>query len=408
MLDVATLRKQFPALNRTVAGRTPVYLDGPGGTQVPGRVLDAMVRYLTESNANHGGVFSTSRESDRILDEAQRSVADFLNATAPEEIVFGQNMTSLTFHLSRSIGRTWRPGERVVVTRLDHDANVRPWVLAARDAGAEAHFVDIRPADCTLDLDQVHDALRPGVKLLAVTCASNAVGTMNDVRKLVEMGHRAGALVFLDAVHYAPHGPIDVEAWGCDFLACSAYKFFGPHVGILWGRRELLETLEPYKVRPATDAVPGRWMTGTQNHEGIAGVAAAIEYLADIGAGSERRSRLRSAMERIRDCERELSQRLLSGLMERERFQVRGLTRPEDLARRTPTFAVTARDRTPRQMAEYLAGHEIYTWDGNFYAVELTEHPGVNAPDGLLRLGLVHYNTAAEIDRLLECLDRMP
>jgi cysteine desulfurase family protein (TIGR01976 family) len=408
MFDVAALRKQFPALGRKFAGRTPIYLDGPGGTQVPARVIEAMVRYLTDSNANHGGVFSTSRASDAITDDAHRAVADFLNAPSADEIAFGQNMTSLTFHLSRAIARTLRPGDEILVTRLDHDANVRPWVLAARDAGATARFVDIRPADCTLDLDDLARQLGPRVRLLAVTCASNAVGTVNDVRTLSHMAHDAGALVFLDAVHYAPHGPIDVQGCGCDFLACSAYKFFGPHVGILWGRRELMQGLETYKVRPAPDTLPGRWMTGTQNHEGLAGVAAAIEYLAQMGSGDGRRAKLRSAMERIQAYERELSQRFLAGLARRPRFRLRGLTRPEDVARRTPTFSLTADDRTPRQMAEHLARHEIYAWDGDFYAAELVAHPGVNAPEGLLRLGLVHYNTADEIDALLDCLDQLP
>jgi cysteine desulfurase family protein (TIGR01976 family) len=408
MLDALTLRQQFPALRRSVAGRTPIYLDGPGGTQVPVRVIDSMVRYLSESNANHGGVFSTSRASDQITDEAHRAVGDFLNAPSSETVVFGQNMTSLTFHISRSIGRTWRPGDQVLVTRLDHDADVRPWVLAARDAGAEIRFVDFRREDCTLDVDDFKRQLGPRVKLLAVTCASNAVGSVNDVRMLTRLAHHAGALVFLDAVHYAPHGPIDVQEWGCDFLACSAYKFFGPHVGILWGRREWMERLEPYKVRPAPDSVPGRWMTGTQNHEGLAGVLAAVDYLASLGNGATRRERLRDAMEQIRSYEQTLARQLLTGLAGRGRFRVWGRTRLEDVGQRTPTFALTAADRSPRQIAEHLARHEIYAWDGDFYATELVEGLGSDAPGGLLRLGLVHYNTAAEIEALLNCLDSLP
>lgn len=408
MLDVVSLRSHFPALRRTVAGRTPIYLDGPGGTQVPEGVLEAMVRYLTESNANHGGVFSTSRASDAVTDEAHRAVADLLNAESPDEVVFGQNMTSLTFHLSRSVARTLRPGDQVVVTRLDHDANVRPWALAARDAGAEVRFVDIRTSDCTLDLDDFRRQLGPRVRLVAVTCASNAVGSVNDVRALTEAAHAAGALVFLDAVHYAPHGPIDVREWGCDFLGCSAYKFFGPHVGILWGRREHMGRLEPYKVRPAPDTLPGRWMTGTQNHEGLAGVVAAIDYLAGLGSGNGRRERLRDAMGRIRAYEQGLSRHLLAGLAERQRFRVWGRTRPDEVGGRTPTFALTAADRTPRQMAEHLARHEIYAWDGDFYAAELVQRLGADVPHGLLRLGLVHYNTVSEIDTLLRCLDSLP
>ena len=408
MLDVASLRKQYPALQRTVAGRAPIFLDGPGGTQVPERVIDAMVRYFKESNANHGGVFSTSQASDKILDDAHRAVADLLNARSPDEIIFGQNMTSLTLHFSRSIARELRPGDRVLVTRLDHDANVSPWLLAARDAGAEVRFVDLRPEDCTLDVDGLKELLTGRVRLLAVTCASNAVGTINDVKNLCRLARDAGALVYLDAVHYAPHGLIDVQDWGCDFLACSAYKFFGPHVGILWGRRELMEKLTPYKIRPAPDSLPGRWMTGTQNHEGLAGVAAAVDYLAEMGSGANRRDKLCSAMKRIAAYEVQLSTHLITGLLQRPRFRIRGLTRTQDMARRTPTVSFTATDRTPKQMAEHLARHEIYAWDGNFYALEIVDHPAIKAPDGLLRLGLVHYNTAAEIDQLFRCLDTLP
>jgi cysteine desulfurase family protein (TIGR01976 family) len=407
MLDATSLRRQFPSLQRTVNGRTPVFLDGPGGTQVPQRVIDALVHYLTTCNANHGGVFTTSRESDRVLHEAHAAAADLLNAPSPDEIAFGANMTTLTLHLSRSLGKTWGPGDRVLVTRLDHDANVRPWALAARDAGAEVDFLDFRPEDCTLDLDDLARRLGPRVRLVAVGCASNAVGTVNDVRRVAQLAHDAGALVFLDAVHYAPHGPIDVQEWGCDFLACSAYKFFGPHVGLLWGRRELLEALPAYKLRPASEALPDRWMTGTQNHEGLAGVVAAVDYLADLGTGATRRERLRTAMEAIRAYERELARRLLAGLAERPRFRVLGLTRPDALERRVPTVALTA-DRTPEEMARHLAGREIYAWNGNMYALELSERLGLEGRGGFLRLGLVHYNTAEEVDRTLRALDELP
>lgn len=413
MLDLLSIRSQFPALQRSVAGRQPIYLDGPGGTQVPRVVIDAMVHYLTEANANQDGSFSTSRETDEIIDAAHRAVADLLNAPSPDEVIFGQNMTSLTFQLSRSIQRTLKPGDRVLVTRLDHDANVRPWALAARDAGAEVGFVDIHAEDCTLDWEDFRRQLGPKVKMVAVGCASNAVGTMNDVQSICKLAHDAGALVFVDAVHYAPHGPIDVQAWGCDFLACSAYKFFGPHVGILWGKREWLERLDVYKVEPASDALPGRWMTGTQNHEGLAGVAAAIDYLATLGVAitgetASHRRRLEAAMQAIREYERDLSQRMLAGLAQRPRFRVWGLTDPAALARRTPTFSLTAANSTPREMAEHLARHEIYSWHGNFYAHELVKRLGAAPPHGLLRLGLVHYNTANEVDRLMHCLDELP
>lgn len=410
MLDVPSLRRQFPALNRPRGGSTPVFLDGPGGTQTPQSVLDALLRYLTECNANHGGAFATSVESDAVLAEAHRAVADLLNAPSPDEIVFGANMTTLTFHLSRSLARTWRAGDEVVVTRLDHDANVSPWVLAARDAGATVQYVDIRPGDCTLNEDDLVRRLGPRTRLLALGCASNAVGTLNAVKRAAELAHHYGASVFLDAVHYAPHGPIDVQDWGCDFLACSAYKFFGPHVGILWGRRQLLEELPAYKVRPAADSLPDRWMIGTQNHEGIAGVTAAVNYLADIagpGSTADRRSRLRVAMRSIWEYEAVLAARLLRGLAERPRFTVWGITDPARFDRRVPTVSITAKDRTPQQIAEHLAARQIYSWHGNFYALELTERLGLEHRGGLLRLGLVHYNTSDEVDRLLEALDEL-
>jgi cysteine desulfurase family protein (TIGR01976 family) len=415
MFDVHSLRRQFPALERQVNGQTPIFLDGPGGTQVPRRVIDAVADYLGRCNANHGGVFTTSRESDRILHDAHVAVADLLNAPSPDEIVFGQNMTSLTLHLSRAFAKTLKPGDQVLVTRLDHDANVSPWLLAARDAGADTAFVDIHPEDCTLDLDDLGRKLTPRTRLLAVTCASNAVGTINDVQTITRLAHEAGALVFLDAVHYAPHGPIDVQAWDCDFLACSAYKFFGPHVGALWGRKELLATLPAHKVRPAPGTLPDRWMTGTQNHEGLAGVAAAIDYLATLDAGtafekrflalSGRRLRLHANLAAIQAYEAVLARQLLAGLAGLTRFKVWGITQPERFAERVPTISVTDAKSTPLQLAEQLARREIYVWNGNLYALNLCERLGLEERGGFLRIGLVHYNTAEEVGRLLDVLD---
>jgi cysteine desulfurase family protein (TIGR01976 family) len=411
MFDVETCRRQFPALQCRVGSKLPIFLDGPGGTQVPQRVIDSMVHYLSTCNANHGGVFTTSRLSDAILHEAHQAAADLLNAPSSDEIIFGPNMTTLTFHLSRSLGRTLRPGDEVLVTRLDHDANVSPWVLAARDAGATTRFVDVHPEDCTLDLDDLRRQLGSKVRLVAVTCASNIVGTLPDVRPITQLAHDAGALVYLDAVHYAAHRLIDVRTWGCDFLACSAYKFFGPHVGILWGRRELLTSLPAYKVRPATEELPDRWMTGTQNHEGLAGVAAAIDYLASLGASegnsSPRRKRLMAAFAAITEHERMLAERLLDGLASRPRFRVWGITRRDQLDRRVPTVSITARDLMPLQIAEHLASREIYAWNGNMYALELTERLGLEEQGGIVRLGLVHYNTIEEVDRLLQALDEL-
>jgi cysteine desulfurase family protein (TIGR01976 family) len=407
MLDIVALRRQFPALNQIRAGATPTFLDGPAGTQVPQRVIDAMVHYLTFCNANHAGVFATSVESDRILADAHAAVADLLNAPSPDEIIFGNNMTTLTFHLSRSIAKILKPGDEVMVTRLDHDANVSPWVLAARDAGATVRWIAIHREDCTLDLDSFRKQLSDRTKWVAVGLASNGVGTSNDAATITREGKRAGAMVFLDAVHFAPHGPIDVQTLGCDFLACSAYKFFGPHVGVLWGRRELLESLPCYKVRPSANALPGKWMTGTQNHEGLAGVVAAIDYLADLAPPGQRRTRLRQALADIQGYEQTLSRHLLAGLARRPRFRVLGVRDVNRLKERVPTISITANDVTPQQMAAYLASRQIYAWAGNSYALEVSEQLGLE-PAGFLRLGMVHYNTIREIDVLLAALDALP
>lgn len=414
MFDVAILRRQFPALHRQIDGVTPVYLDGPAGTQVPQRVIDAMVRYLTTCNANHGGVFATSRESDAIVDDAHAALADLLNAPSPDEIIFGANMTTLTFALSRALARTWKPGDEVIVTQLDHDANVSPWVLAARDAGAAVRQVDVHPEDCTLDLDDFQRKLTTRTRLVAVGVASNAVGTLNDVQRIGRLAHEVGAQVFLDAVHYAPHGPMDVQAWDCDFLACSVYKFFGPHVGVLWGRRELLEELPAYKVRPSPNVLPGKWMTGTQNHEGLAGAAAAVEYLADVGtsqagipASATRRTRVQAGMKAIRDYETELARQLLAGLAERPRFSVWGITDPARLDQRVPTISITSPNHSATTIAEHLARRHIFTWNGNMYALPLTERLGLEERGGFVRLGLLHYNTRDEVARLLRALDEL-
>ncbi len=414
MKDFTVLRQQFPALHQVREGRTPIFLDGPAGTQVPQRVIDAMVHYLTHCNANHGGAFATSIESDRITDSAHQAIADLLNAPSPNEIIFGNNMTSLTFHLSRSMAKILKPGDEVMVTRLDHDANVSPWTLAARDAGATVRWIDIHREDCTLDLNSFRTRLSDKTKWVAVGLASNGVGTINDVATITREAKRAGATVFLDAVHYAPHGPIDVQALGCDFLACSAYKFFGPHVGALWGRRELLESLPCYKVRPSPHDLPGKWMTGTQNHEGLAGVAAAVDYLASLsplppGVGPavrDRRQCLRQAMVGIQSYEQTLSRHLLTGLGERPRFRILGVRELARLSERAPTISITAADRSPQQIAKYLASKQIYCWAGNSYALEVSEQLGLE-PAGFLRLGLVHYNTTDEIDTLLQALDAM-
>lgn len=405
MFPFPDVRDQFPGLHQRRDDILPIFFDGPAGTQVPQRVIDAMVHYLTHCNANHGGLFATSVESDRILDDAHQAMADLLNAPSPSEIVFGNNMTSLTFHLSRSMAKVLKPGDEVMVTRLDHDANVSPWTLAARDAGASVRWIDIHRDDCTLDLDTFRKQLSNKTKFVAVGLASNGVGTINDAAAITQEAKRAGAMVFLDAVHFAPHGPIDVQALGCDFLACSAYKFFGPHVGILWARRELLESLPCYKVRPSPNDLPGKWMTGTQNHEGLAGALAAVEYLASLGTSGNRRERLKQALSAIQSYEQSLSEHLLTGLAKRPRFRILGVRDISRLRERVPTVSITCKDRSPQEMAQYLASKQISCWAGNSYALEVSEQLGLE-PSGFLRLGLVHYNTAAEIAELLQALDQ--
>jgi len=406
--DVAWCREQFPALARRVDGRPVIYFDGPAGSQVPRRVVDAVSDYLLRTNANHGGVFPTSRESDAILQAAHQALADLLGSDDPDTIVFGPNMTSLTFALSRALGRTWRPGDEILVTRQDHDANVSPWVLTARDAGATVHHVGIRAEDCSLDMDDLAEKLSPRTRLVAVSGASNAAGTINPVAEIVRLAHQVGALVFLDAVHLAPHGLLDVRGWDCDFLACSAYKFFGPHVGVLWGRRELFAELPAYKVRPAPNDLPGRWMTGTQNHEGIAGTLAAVEYLADLGRylvpdAAPRRAAIEAAFAGITAYERGLVGRLLAGLAELPGVKVWGITDPKRFDQRVPTVVVTHQRMRPVDLAVWLAERGIFVWHGNFYALPLSEALGLE-PDGLVRIGLLHYNTAQEVERLLATL----
>jgi len=405
-LDLTWIRTQFPALAQEMNGRPVVFFDGPGGTQVPQRVIDATAAYLTLHNSNTHGAFATSRQTDATIDAARAAMADFLGCDA-DEVVFGPNMTTLTFAISRAFGRDLHPGDEIVLTRLDHDANVAPW-QALEERGAIIRMVDIDVEDCTLDMADMARAINRRTKLVAVGYASNAVGTINDVATITRMAHDVGALVYIDAVHYAPHGPIDVRALDCDFLACSPYKFFAPHMGALYGKREHLERLRPYKVRPASDAIPDRWETGTKNHEGLAGVTAAIDYLAELGQrvkpAATRRAALVQAMEAIQTYERSLSQKLIAGLLAIPGLTFYGISDPARFAWRTPTAAVRMEGRTPRELAERLGEHGIFCWDGNYYAINLTERLGVETDGGMLRIGLVHYNTAEEIDRLLEVL----
>ncbi len=407
-LDPDSCRQQFPALRRTLGGRQVVHFDGPAGSQVPLPVIQAVGRYLTETNANCGGSFATSRESDAVLSEAHRAVADLVGTKDADCVVFGPNMTSLTFALSRALARTWQAGDEVLVSQLDHDANYTPWVLAARDAGVTVRQVAVDPADCTLDLDDLRSKLSDRTKLVAVTCASNAVGTVPPFGDIIRMAHEAGARTFLDAVHYAPHLRMEVDKWGCDFAACSAYKFFGPHVGVLWGKREHLESLPAYKVRPAPDTIPGRWMTGTQCHEGIAGTLAAVEYLADLGRGvapgaKDRHKALDAAYAAIEEYERDRANDLIKALQELGSVRIRGITDASRASERVPTVSFTHERFSPREVAAALGERGIFVWCGNYYAQPLTEALGVE-PEGMVRIGLLHYNTSEEMDRLIEVL----
>ena len=410
--DVNHWRARFPALNREIDGRPVVYFDGPAGSQVPQSVVDAVSAYLTGANANCGGVFATSRETDELLDQAHRAVADFLGSPDADTVVFGPNMTTLTLALARAMSQTWKAGDEVVVTLLEHDANFTPWVQAARDAGATVREVAIRRDDCTLDLDDLQSKLNDRTRLVAVGAASNAVGTINPLREIADRVHAVGAQLFVDAVHYAPHGSIDVRAWDCDFVTCSAYKFFGPHVGILWGKRGPMVELPAYKLRPATNELPGRWMTGTQNHEGIAGTMAAIDYLAEIGrahdpAASDRPSALAAAYSAIVGYERTLVRHMLESLAELKDLRVWGITDLDRLAERVPTVAITHSRRTPQEIAQHLADRGIFVWHGNYYALPLTESLGLE-PEGMVRIGQLHYNTRDEIDRLIQVLQELP
>jgi cysteine desulfurase family protein (TIGR01976 family) len=405
------IRQSFPALARQYHGQPLVYLDGPAGSQVPASVARMVADHLLHHNANHGGSFITSRENDAMLAQAQQACADLIGCDDPETIIFGANMTTLTLAFSRALARTWQPGDAVVVTQLDHDANYTPWVLAARDAGAEVRVCPVDPRDCTLDLDALARLLTPRTRLVAVTAASNAVGTLTPLPQIAQLAHAVGAQVFVDAVHLAPHRLIDVQAFGCDYLVASAYKFFGPHVGVLWGRRELLESLRPYKVRPAPEQLPDRWMTGTQNFACIAGTLAAIDYLAELGrrlapAAATRRAALVAAFAAISDYERWLGAELLAGLGQLPDVRVLGITDPARFDQRVPTVSFTHARLAPREVARRLAAAGINVWSGNYYALPLTESLGLE-PAGMVRVGLLHYNTPDEVHRLLDTLARI-
>ena len=422
-LDLAWIRSQFPSPAQTVNGHPAVFLDGPGGTQVPQRVIDAISDYLARHNANTGGAFETSRATDHMIAEARAAMGDFLNCDA-DEIVFGANMTSLTYAMSRAIGRELGPGDEIALTLLDHDANFSPW-KALEEKGVTVRAAKFHPDDCTLDMDDLARQINSRTRLVAVGYASNAVGTINDVREIVRLARQVGALSYIDAVHYAPHGLIDVRSLDCDFLVCSTYKFFGPHMGVLYGKREHLKRLRPYKVRANTDNVPQCWEWGTLNHECIAGIKACVDYWEELGrnvilgrsggrprpfeSNSEgailnRRKSIVAAHEAIHAHEQALMEKMIGGLVEIPGLKLYGISDPRRFDHRCPTMAVRIAGHPPLELATKLGERGFFTWDGNYYALNVTEQLDVERSGGFLRIGLVHYNTMEEVERFLAAL----
>lgn len=411
--NVNEIRSHFPSL-----ATGAIFFDNPGGTQVPQEVIDAVSNYYTTANANTHGAFATSQRSDALLAEAHAALADFLNANSPDEIVFGANMTTLTFNISRALGRLLQPGDEIIITHLDHDADISPW-LALEERGAVIRWVDIHPDDCTLDMSEFEKHLSTKTKIVAVGGASNAVGTINDLKTIIPLAHMAGAIAFVDAVAWAPHAPIDVQALDCDLLACSVYKFYGPHVGVLYGKYDLLDQLQAYKVRPADNQPPHKFETGTLNHEGIAGSLAAVNYLASVGekyggdfaalyqSFAGRRLNLKTAMSAIKQYEMDVFKHMMRGLRELPGIQLYGIT---DFARfdyRTPTIAFTHTSKSPREIAEILGRQNICVWDGNYYALALMERLQLEEHGGAVRVGLGHYNTIEEVNRFLDAMRKI-
>ena len=419
IFDVDKIRARFPSLSMNDDGRQRVFLDGPGGTQVPQCVLNRMQDYLIRSNSNVGGSFRTSVSTDNLLLETRAAMADFINAPLPSEIVFGSNMTTLTFSLSRALGHWMQPGDEIIITHLDHDANVVPWIQLAQDRNLVIRWLDFHPNDCTLRMDRYESLLSSKTRLVAVGYASNAVGTINPVREMADMAHGAGALVFVDAVQYMPHGPTDVEALSADFLVCSAYKFFGPHLGALWGRSELLNQLPAYNVRPAGDQSPDKFETGTQSYEAIAGTLGALEHIEWVGQQfgdaftsefpefTDRRLNLHIGMAAIKAYEHGLSAHLTSGLDHLTGVKVWGITDPSRFRYRVPTVSFTIEGIHPRAVTDRLAENNIFVWDGHNYAVEIMEQLGMASTGGMVRVGSVHYNHTDELDCMLDIVAQL-
>jgi cysteine desulfurase family protein (TIGR01976 family) len=414
--NVDLARQQFPSLSLKDNGTDRIYFDNPGGTQVPLPVLDNIRNYLIQCNANHGGYFKTSQESDRILHQAHQAMADFINAPSENEIIFGPNMTTLTFAISRSLAHWFKDGDEIILTRMDHDGNVAPWFHIAQDQGLKIKWLDFNLETYRYDLNQLETLITDRVKLIAINFASNAIGTINDISAISQLAHHSDIMVFLDAVQYVPHGPTDVQELDCDFLVCSAYKFFGPHQGILWAKSHLLDELMAYKVRPADDFPPGKFETGTQSHEGQAGTLGALEYLSWLGENlaseyhhlyshfTGRRKFLHAAMYAIKEYEKILSAQLINGLNEIPYLKIHGITDLKKIDERVPTISFTHKNIAPAEISRQLAAENIYVWDGHYYALEVVKHLGLDKSGGMVRVGAVHYNTVEEINRLLTVL----
>jgi len=416
-LDIDFIRSQFPALSRDGDAVPAVFLDNPGGTQVPKSVVEAMSNCLIYANANLGGPWETSERADAIVEDSHIAMADFVNASSSREIIIGQNMTTLTFHISRSIGETLNEGDEIILTRMDHDANVSPWLLMARDHGLTVKFLPFNRETFEFDLDDLDDLLTNRTKLVAVNHASNLTGTINNVKAVTEKAHSVGALVYVDSVQYAPHGVIDVQDIGCDFLVCSPYKFFGPHMGVLWGREDLLKSLHPYKVRPATDDLPGCYETGTLSHEGMAGITAAVDYFAMVGQNcaddlyrtrygqfTGRKQHLRAALDYLTDYETPLTRSLIDGLETINGVTIQGITNPNAMSTRVPTVSFTVDGYNPRDIVVALGKQGIQLWDGHNYAIEPVGHLGLMDRGGVVRVGLAHYNTIEEVNQTIEAV----
>lgn len=409
-MNITQLREQFPALMQNVDGKSPIFLDGPGGSQVPTSVLNAMTAYLGHYNSNLGGAFFSSDKTVELMANARQAAADLLNAPSSQQIVFGPNMTSLTFSFSRAISRDWQAGDEIIVTNADHFSNVSSWQQVAEDKGVKVNTALINEADCSLDMAQFESLLNSNTKLVAVTYASNTTGSINNIKRIVELAHAVGALVYVDAVHYAPHELVDVQALDCDFLACSAYKFFGPHLGMVYGKKEHLDGFTPYKVEPAKDVAPGRWETGTQSFEAMAGFIAAVDYIAAISElddSHSRREKLSVAFAKTKQHEMALSEHFLTRLVNYPRIKLFGIDDFDRLNERTPTFALIFEGLEPRAVSEFLGKQHICVWDGNFYAQGLCKQLDVLDKGGVVRIGCMHYNTIEELDQLFNLFDEL-